>query len=96
MILFVDPTRYDSLKATGKLPSPKGVALAIINLLQRDDFHVADLVRLVQSDPAIAGRLLQISNAAIFARPRPIVSLQRAIVALGAFRVRDKIGRAHV
>ncbi|HMW16992.1 MAG TPA: diguanylate cyclase [Accumulibacter sp.] len=91
MILFVDPTRYDSLKATGKLPSPKGVALAIINLLQRDDFHVADLVRLVQSDPAIAGRLLQISNAAIFARPRPIVSLQRAIVALGAFRVRDMV-----
>lgn len=91
MIRFVDPVRYDLLKATGKLPSPKGVALAIVKLLQRDDFHIADLVRLVQTDPAIAGRLLQVSNAAIFARPRPIVSLQRAIVALGAFRVRDMV-----
>ncbi|MBL8415981.1 MAG: hypothetical protein JNM42_16240, partial [Propionivibrio sp.] len=53
---FVDPDRYAALKATGKLPSPKGVALSIIRLLQRDDFRIADLVQLVQSDPAIAGR----------------------------------------
>ena len=91
MISFVDPDRYDSLKATGKLPSPKGVAFSIIKLLQRDDFRVPDLVQLVQSDPAIAGRLLKFANAAAFGRTRPIVSLQRAIVALGAFRVRDLV-----
>ena len=88
---LVDPDRYASLKATGKLPSPKGVALSIIRLLQREDFRVADLVQLVQSDPAIAGRLLYFANAAAFGRSRPIVSLQRAIVALGSFRVRDLV-----
>ena len=88
---FVDPDRYAALKATGKLPSPKGVALSIIRLLQRDDFRTADLVQLVQSDPAIAGRILFFSNAAAFGRSRPIVSLQRAIVALGSFRVRDLV-----
>ncbi|HRF13404.1 MAG TPA: diguanylate cyclase, partial [Candidatus Accumulibacter phosphatis] len=91
LIKFVDPDRYRSMKATGKLPSPKGVAFSIIKLLQRDDFRVSDLVRLVQSDPAIAGRLLKFANAAAFGRTRPIVSLQRAIVALGAFRVRDLV-----
>jgi len=79
------------MKATGKLPSPKGVAFAIITLLQRDDFRVLELVRLVQSDPAIAGRLLKFANAAAFGRTRPIVSLQRAIVALGSFKVRDLV-----
>jgi two-component system cell cycle response regulator len=59
--------------------------------LQRDDFRVPELVQLVQSDPAIAGRLLKFANAAAFGRTRPIVSLQRAIVALGAFRVRDLV-----
>ncbi len=88
---FIDPERYAALKATGKLPSPKGVALSIIRLLHRDDFRIADLVHLVQSDPAIAGRLLYFSNAAAFGRSRPIVSLQRAIVALGSFRVRDLV-----
>ncbi len=88
---FVDPDHYASLKATGKLPSPKGVALSIIKLLQRDDFRIPDLVQLVQSDPAIAGRLLYFSNAAAFGHSRPIVSLSRAIVALGSFRVRDLV-----
>ena len=88
---FVDPERYAALKATGKLPSPKGVALSIIRLLHRDDFRIADLVQRVQSDPAIAGRILYFSNAAAFGRSRPIVSLQRAIVALGSFRVRDLV-----
>jgi len=88
---YVDPDRYAALKATGKLPSPKGVALSIIRLLQRDDFRITDLVRLVQSDPAIAGRILYFANAAAFGRSRPIVSLQRAIVALGSFRVRDLV-----
>ncbi|HQO29418.1 MAG TPA: diguanylate cyclase [Accumulibacter sp.] len=91
VIRFVDPIRYKKLRATGNLPSPKGFALAIVKLLQRDDFQITELVRLVQSDPAIAGRLLQLSNAAIFGRPRPIVSLQHAIVALGAFSVRDMV-----
>jgi len=91
LITLLAPDRYHSLKATGKLPSPKGVALSIIKLLQRDDFRVSELVRLVQSDPAIAGRLLKFANAAAFGRARPIVSLQRAIVALGAFRVRDLV-----
>ena len=88
---LVDPERYAALKATGKLPSPKGVALSIIRLLQRDDFRIGDLVSLVQSDPAIAGRILYFANAAAFGRSRPIVSLQRAIVALGSFRVRDLV-----
>ncbi|MFT3960120.1 diguanylate cyclase [Propionivibrio sp.] len=88
---FVAPDRFAELKATGKLPSPKGVALSIIRLLQRDDYRVADLVQLVQSDPAIAGRILYFANAAAFGRSRPIISLQRAIVALGSFRVRDLV-----
>ena len=88
---LVDPDRFTALKATGKLPSPKGVALSIIRLLQRDDFRIADLVHLVQSDPAIAGRILYFANAAAFGRSRPIVSLHRATVALGSFRVRDLV-----
>ena len=88
---FVPASRFAELKATGKLPSPRGVALSIIRLLQQDDYRINDLAQLVQSDPAIAGRMLYFANAAAFGRSRPIVSLQRAIVALGSFRVRDLV-----
>jgi len=85
---FVDPARYEQLKASGQLPSPKGVALAIIKLLQNDDYQIDELVHLVQSDPAIAGQLLQFANAAVFGHVRPVASLLKAVTTLGAHRVR--------
>jgi diguanylate cyclase (GGDEF)-like protein len=87
----VDAARYEELKASGKLPSPKGVALAIIKLLQRDDYRLDELTHLIQSDPAIAGHVLKFANAAIFGHVRPIVALPKAVIALGAFRIRDLV-----
>ena len=37
---FIAPERYSALKSTYKMPSPKGVPLSIICLLQRDDFWI--------------------------------------------------------
>jgi len=85
---LVDPVHYVKLKASGRLPSPKGLALAIVRLLQRDDFKIDDLVRLVQSDPVIAGELLRFSNAASYGHSRPIISLSAAVTILGTLRVR--------
>lgn len=87
----MDPTRYRKLKASGRLPSPKGVAVAIIRLLQQDDYRIDDLVRLLQSDPAIAGRLLKFANAGAMGNTRPVVSVAKAVVVLGAYRVRDLV-----
>lgn len=87
----VDPIRYIKLKASGRLPSPAGTALAIVRLLQRDDFKIDELLRLVQSDPAIAGNLLKFANAAVYGHSRPVVSLSKAIVTLGTFRVRNLV-----
>lgn len=84
---FVAPARYEKLKASGQLPSPKEVTLAILALLQREDYDFDELIRLVQTDPVLAGQLLNISNSAIYARSRPVVSLARAVVAIGANRV---------
>ena len=62
--------------------------MAVVRLLQRDDYEINDLVRLVQSDPAIAGELLKFSNAAAYGHARPIVSLSKAVTTLGTLRVR--------
>ena len=85
---LVDPARYVQLKESKRLPSPKGVPLAIIRLLQRENYRIEDLVRLVQSDPSIAGELLRFSNAASFGHGNPVVSLSKAITMLGVLRVR--------
>jgi two-component system cell cycle response regulator len=85
---LVDPILYVNLKASGRLPSPKGLALSIVRLLQRDDYKIDDLVRLIQSDPAITGELLRFSNAATYGHTRPIIALSEAVTILGILRVR--------
>ncbi|MBI4984380.1 MAG: HDOD domain-containing protein, partial [Rhodocyclales bacterium] len=87
----MDAALYEKFKASGRLPSPKGVALAVMRLLRRDDYKTADLVRLLQSDPAMAGRLLKFANAAAFGNTRPVVAIDKAVLLLGAHRVRDLV-----
>lgn len=81
--------RFDELKAGKMLPSPKGVALTVLEMTGRADASVAEVVRLVQMDPAMAGRLLRYANAASSGAQRHIVSLKQAITLLGLFRVRQ-------
>lgn len=80
--------RFEEFKASGKLPSPKGIAFAIIDLTQRDDVNVNEVTHLIQSDPAIAGRLIKFANSA-HRGGRPIVSISKAVILLGIFRVRQ-------
>ena len=88
---LMDPERYEQFAASGRLPAPKGVALAIVRLLRRDDYEVADMVRLLQSDPAMAARLLRFANSVVPAHPDPIVAIDEAVLLLGAHRVRDLV-----
>lgn len=69
-------------KAAEKLPSPNGVALAIMKLWEDEHTTVDQLARLVQSDPALCGRLLRLANSASTGR-RPVTSIPDAIVRIG-------------
>lgn len=78
----------DQLKATGKLPSPKGVALEVIRLCQREDATTGELARLIQTDPALCGRLLKAANVSALGVRRPVLSVSDAVVLLGLPSVR--------
>jgi HD-like signal output (HDOD) protein len=84
---FVEQSHYLKLKASGRLPSPKGLSLSIIRLLHRDNYNIAELVRLVKSDPAISGELLKFSNSAYYAHNKPVVAISDAVSTLGARQV---------
>lgn len=80
---------FEEMKAGRLLPSPQGVALAILETIQRTDTSVVDITRLVQLDPALTGRILRYANAAVGGAVRHIASLGHAITFLGLFRVRQ-------
>jgi diguanylate cyclase (GGDEF)-like protein len=65
-----------------RLPSPKGIALAIMQACRRDDTGAADVAQLVQMDPALSGRLLAQANAAA-SGGRAIGSVPDAVARMG-------------
>jgi diguanylate cyclase (GGDEF)-like protein len=81
--------KFEQVKAMGELPSPKGVALTIIRLTQRDDVSAAQLENAIKTDPAFVGRLLKAANAAGRNGGRPVVAISDALKVLGMGVVRN-------
>ncbi|MDP2170225.1 MAG: diguanylate cyclase [Rhodocyclaceae bacterium] len=81
--------RLQELKAMGELPSPKGAALAVMRLARKDGVSIAELVRAVQTDPALVGRLIKAANAPEVGAQRPVAAVQDALILLGAPTVRN-------
>ncbi len=88
MALPIDITKFEHLKASGDLPSPKGVALAIIRLIQQEDSSMGDLARIIKTDPAFVGRLIKAANGLAGYNRRAIASVQEALMVLGLPAVR--------
>lgn len=81
-------SEIEQLRVIGRLPSPKGVALAIMEISRRDDATLDEVVRVVQTDPALSGRLLHLANAAANGG-RAVVSINDAVMRLGLATVRQ-------
>ncbi len=79
----------EELRATGQLPSPTGVGLAILRLTQKDEVSIGELSRVLESDPAMAGRILKYANSAHIGSRRPAVAVKDAVVRLGLRTVRQ-------
>ena len=84
-----DSSRYEELKAGGLLPSPKGVALAVMQLAQNENTTISDMARTIKADPALSGRMVKAANTAQFRGRRPVASVPDAIVVLGINTVRQ-------
>lgn len=81
--------KLENIAIDGELPSPKGVALAILEMSQRDDTTAAEIAHLAQTDPALAGRLIRHANAAASGSGRPVIAVADAVLRLGMGTVRN-------
>ncbi len=75
-----------------KLPSPPHLYLSLTQALENDDdTDTADVAKLVAADPAIAAKVLQLSNSAFFNSGRTISDLRSAVTRLGLATLRDLV-----
>ena len=74
-----------------QLPSLPDVALRVRDAVQNPNRSVADLTRIVQMDPALAARLVQVVNSPLYRAARKIDSCQSAITRLGLVATRNLV-----
>lgn len=80
------------LKASeGDLPTMPAVAAQVVQAVDNPDASIDDIRSLIERDPAIAGRILKISNSALYGFPSEIQSLSHAISLLGTVTVRNLV-----
>jgi diguanylate cyclase (GGDEF)-like protein len=88
MPVTINLTRFAQIKATGHLPSPRGVALAVMRMAQDESASLGDMARVIKGDPAFVGRLIKAANGMLL-RQRAIVSVQEALMVVGLPAVRS-------
>lgn len=81
--------KLEQIPLNGELPSPKGVALAILEVCRKEEATLTDVAQLAQTDPALAGRLIRQANSAAMGGGRPVASVLEAIRRLGMGTVRN-------
>lgn len=64
------------------------VALKILELTSDTNAQLADYSKVIRTDPALSGRLLRLSNSAMFAQRNPVTTIDRACILLGIERLR--------
>ncbi len=85
----IDTSFLTEMKASGRLPSPTGVALTILELTRNPDTSTEDLAEVLKGDPALAGQVLKFANSAGMGARTEITSLNDALVRLGMGMVRQ-------
>lgn len=78
------------------LPTIPVVATKVMHLIESENATAAELAKVVASDPAVAARVLKISNSSFYGCQRQIQTLSRAIVVLGFATLKSLVVAASV
>ena len=81
--------QLDELKLTGNLPSPTGVGLSILQMTQGEDYAMGEVTRVIQSDPALTGRIIRLANGATRTGLESVTTANEAAMRLGVRTVRN-------
>jgi HD-like signal output (HDOD) protein len=65
------------------LPPLSVIALKLLEVASKEDASDEEIVRIIQQDPSLTVRLLNLSNSVFFGTGSPIATLSRAVMRLG-------------
>jgi len=72
---MVTNSKFEKIKASGHLPTPKGVALRVIQLTHKDDVTNQEIAHAIKSDPALSSRLVKVANSRVAYQTWPVTDI---------------------
>lgn len=81
--------KFEDFKSHGKLPSPRGIALQIMQLADQENTTTQQIARLINNDPALAGRIVKVANLLVHRGTRPVTTVADAVMVQGIKSVRQ-------
>src|SRR5690554_1855990 len=81
----------DLMEERLELPSMPDIAVRVREAISERDAGPAELSKILQNDPAVAARVVQAANSALFAGQSPADNLTAAIVRLGVKNTREVV-----
>lgn len=94
--LLTDPALRSLVGRLDRLPSPPTLYLELTRATARPDVTMAELAALVEQDPAMTAKVLQLANSALFGLHAKQASVHQALVYLGVQRLKALTLTAHV
>ena len=85
-----------AIMTAADLPTIPVVAIKVMKLIESENATAEELAKIVSSDPAVAARVLKISNSSFYGCRRQIQTLSSAIVILGFSTLRSLVVAASV
>src|SRR5688572_9070961 len=79
------------LQQLEELPTLPAVALRVLEVTGDDTSSVADIVKVISSDPALTSRILQLTRRADLGLRGDVPSIERAVLMLGFAAVRNAV-----
>ena len=79
-------TDYVDLAHLDELPGAPSVCRDVVQILNEEDYELSDLLKVLEMDPVITGKLMGLANSAFFGS-QEIHSLEQAVVKMGGQRV---------
>lgn len=81
----------ECVESFAELQAMSPVASKVIELTGCDDATLETIAETIRTDPAIAAKLIRISNSAAFARPEPVTTPLEAVRRLGLKEIRQNV-----
>ncbi|MFH1075584.1 MAG: HDOD domain-containing protein [Pseudomonadota bacterium] len=80
---------FEKLEAFKKLPSLPHILLELLDACQREDTSFKDLALIIEKDPALSAKVMELVNSAYYGLPYEVTSLAQTLPLLGFAAVKN-------